>query len=44
MTIAIDHMRFTFSDTVAGYVTEFDRDAGIFTLKTSGGQDYTGQT
>ena len=40
MTIAIDHMRFTFSDTVAGYVTEFDRDAGIFTLKTSGGEDY----
>jgi len=41
MTISPDNMRFTFSDTIAGYVTDFDRDADTFTLKTSGGQEYT---
>ena len=33
----------TFSDTVAGYVTAFDRDADRFTLRTSGGRAYTVQ-
>ncbi len=41
MTISPDKMRFTFSDTVAGYVTSFDRDSDLFTLKTSGGEEYT---
>ncbi len=40
MTITPNQMRFTFSDTIAGYVTGFDRDTGIFTLRTSGGQEY----
>lgn len=33
----------TFSDTVAGYVTAFDRDADRFTLRTSGDRAYTVQ-
>lgn len=33
----------TFSDTVAGYVTAFDRDADRFTVRTSGGGEYTVQ-
>jgi mannose/cellobiose epimerase-like protein (N-acyl-D-glucosamine 2-epimerase family) len=41
MTITPDKMRFTFSDTIAGYVTSFDREKGVFTLKTSGGVEYT---
>lgn len=40
MTITPDHIRFTFSDTIAGYVTDFDRNARVFTLKTSGGQAF----
>jgi mannose/cellobiose epimerase-like protein (N-acyl-D-glucosamine 2-epimerase family) len=40
MTISPDRIRFTFSDTIAGYVTRFDRDAGVFTLRTSGGELY----
>ncbi|RPJ19583.1 MAG: hypothetical protein EHM35_20490, partial [Planctomycetaceae bacterium] len=40
MTITPDQMRFTFSDTIAGYVTGFNRDTGVFTLRTSGGQEY----
>jgi mannose/cellobiose epimerase-like protein (N-acyl-D-glucosamine 2-epimerase family) len=40
MTITPEQMHFTFSDTVAGYVTQFDRNAGVFTLKTSGGTEY----
>lgn len=33
----------TFSDTVAGYVVAFDRDADRFTVRTSGGAEYTVQ-
>jgi len=33
----------TFSDTVAGYVLAFDRDADRFTVRTSGGVEYTVQ-
>jgi mannose/cellobiose epimerase-like protein (N-acyl-D-glucosamine 2-epimerase family) len=31
---------FTFSDTIAGYVTTFDRETGTFGLKTSHGKEY----
>lgn len=31
---------FTFSDTIAGYVTQYDRDGDRFTLCTSGGRAY----
>lgn len=31
---------FTFSDTVAGYVTSFDREKRIYRLKTSGGREW----
>jgi len=41
MTISLDQMRFTFSDTIAGYVTNFNRDTDAFTLKTSDGREYT---
>ena len=34
-------MNFTFSDTVAGYVTEFDREAGTYIVKTSDDRLYT---
>jgi hypothetical protein len=33
----------TFSDTIAGYVTAFDRDADRLGLRTSGGRDYVVQ-
>ncbi len=31
----MNEIKFTFSDTIAGYVTEYDRDSDIFTVKTS---------
>ena len=31
---------FTFSDTVAGYVTGFDRERDVFTLKANSGREY----
>jgi len=31
---------FTFSDTIAGYVTGFDKKADTFGLKTTDGRDY----
>jgi mannose/cellobiose epimerase-like protein (N-acyl-D-glucosamine 2-epimerase family)/anti-anti-sigma regulatory factor len=34
------NMHFTFSDTIAGYVTHFDWDKDLFTLKTSHGEEY----
>ena len=34
-------MNFTFSDTVAGYVTEFNREAGTYIVKTSDDRLYT---
>ena len=33
-------VNFTFSDTIAGYVTGFDRATDIYTVKTSGGQEF----
>jgi mannose/cellobiose epimerase-like protein (N-acyl-D-glucosamine 2-epimerase family) len=35
------NLRFAFSDTIAGYVTRFDRDARRFGLKTSDGREFT---
>jgi mannose/cellobiose epimerase-like protein (N-acyl-D-glucosamine 2-epimerase family) len=36
----MNNIDFTFSDTIAGYVTTFDSDKGIFGLKTSDGREY----
>ena len=36
----MNDLRFTFSDTIAGYVTEFSRDTDTYTVKTSGGQEF----
>ena len=36
----MDKMHFTFSDTVAGYVTAADGSAGTFGLKTSDGREF----
>ncbi len=36
----MNNIEFTFSDTVAGYVTEYDRGTDSFGLKTSDGRDY----
>jgi mannose/cellobiose epimerase-like protein (N-acyl-D-glucosamine 2-epimerase family) len=35
-----NEMQFTFSDTVAGYVTSFDEDADTFDLRTSDGRPF----
>ena len=32
--------RYTYSDTIAGYVTQFDRAAGNFKLKTSDDREF----
>ncbi len=40
MTISPKQMNFTFSDTVAGYVTRYDQGQDVFTLKTSDGREY----
>ena len=37
----MNHLNFTFSDTIAGYVTGFDRDANTYTVKTSDGREYS---
>jgi mannose/cellobiose epimerase-like protein (N-acyl-D-glucosamine 2-epimerase family) len=36
----VNDIDFTFSDTVAGYVTQFDSGKDTYTVKTSGGQEY----
>jgi mannose/cellobiose epimerase-like protein (N-acyl-D-glucosamine 2-epimerase family) len=36
----MDHMSFSFSDTIAGYVTQFDRAAQRFGIKTSDGKEF----
>lgn len=36
----MNDMHFPFSDTIAGYVTEFDRDNDTYTVRTSGGSAY----
>ena len=37
----MSHLRFSFSDTIAGYVTGFDREQGKFGLRTSDGREFT---
>jgi mannose/cellobiose epimerase-like protein (N-acyl-D-glucosamine 2-epimerase family) len=37
----MDNMRFTFSDTIAGYVTGYDRGTDIYTVKTSDGRQFS---
>ena len=34
----MNEIQFTFSDTIAGYVTDYDRESDIFTVKTSDGR------
>jgi mannose/cellobiose epimerase-like protein (N-acyl-D-glucosamine 2-epimerase family) len=36
----MNDLNFTFSDSIAGYVTHFDADQETFTLKTSDGREY----
>ena len=36
----MESMRFSFSDTIAGYVTGYDRDKDSFGLKTTDGRDF----
>jgi mannose/cellobiose epimerase-like protein (N-acyl-D-glucosamine 2-epimerase family) len=36
----MNDINFTFSDLIAGYVTGFDRSADIYSVKTSGGQEF----
>ncbi len=35
-----DKVNFSFSDLIAGYVTQYDRDTDIFELKTSDGREF----
>lgn len=37
----MDNMRFSFSDTVAGYVTSFDKETDTFGLKTTDGREFS---
>jgi mannose/cellobiose epimerase-like protein (N-acyl-D-glucosamine 2-epimerase family) len=37
----VDSTGFTFSDTVAGYVTSLDRERGVYQVKTSDGRPFT---
>ncbi|MBN1180399.1 MAG: AGE family epimerase/isomerase [Anaerolineae bacterium] len=37
----VETMHFTFSDTVAGYVTQYDKEGDTFGLKTSDGREFT---
>ncbi len=37
----MNEINFTFSDTIAGYVTGYDRDADTYTVKTSDEREYT---
>lgn len=37
----MERMNFTFSDTIGGYVTHFDRHHKCFGIKTSDGREYT---
>ncbi|MBW4689729.1 MAG: AGE family epimerase/isomerase [Komarekiella atlantica HA4396-MV6] len=36
----MDHMSFSFSDTIAGYITAFNRSEKSFGIKTSDGREY----
>ncbi len=37
----MNDIKFTFSDTIAGYVTSYDRESDTFGLKTSDGREYS---
>ncbi len=37
----MEPMQFEFSDTIAGYVTEFDRERGVVGLRTSDGREFS---
>jgi hypothetical protein len=37
----MDNMRFSFSDTIAGYVIGFDRETDTFDLKTTDGREFS---
>ena len=37
----MNEIKFEFSDTIAGYVTGFDREKKIFTLKTTDGREFS---
>src|SRR5687768_9360233 len=37
----MNDLRFTFSDTIAGYVTSYDQGAARFVMKTSDGREFT---
>jgi thioredoxin reductase len=37
----MNQMNFEFSDTITGYVTGFDREKRVFTVKTSDGREYS---
>src|SRR5437588_2250467 len=39
MTVT-NSINFTFSDLIAGYVTQFERGTDTYTVKTSGGQEH----
>jgi mannose/cellobiose epimerase-like protein (N-acyl-D-glucosamine 2-epimerase family) len=39
----MNSIAYPFSDTVAGYVTQYDRDRDQYIVKTSGGQEFTVQ-
>ncbi|WRH67805.1 MAG: hypothetical protein RSE13_05655 [Planktothrix sp. GU0601_MAG3] len=37
----MEYTSFSFSDTITGYVTQFDRQNKCFGIKTSDGREYT---
>ena len=37
----MSHLRFSFSDTIAGYVTQSEREQGRFGMRTSDGREFT---
>ena len=37
----MSQLRFSFSDTIAGYVTRYDREQGRFGLRTSDGREFS---
>ncbi|MEM6431404.1 MAG: AGE family epimerase/isomerase [Deinococcota bacterium] len=41
MVNPLENINFTFSDTIAGYVTDFDKDTGVYQVKTSGGEIFS---
>ena len=39
----MNEMRFEFSDTIAGYVTSYNKDQKTFTMKTTDGREFSGR-